>query len=493
MVLFFATVLAAEHFGGFAFYTGDLHVHTGISGDGGSSDLDNCRNEDCGNLHEVVQHAKDQALDFVSITDHVNNDLAGEADLWQSELEQVLAGNAPDAGFVTIPGAEVHFTMEDGTPIGHKNLFFFGDDIQLSTLTMEDTRFDGDGAAVDSCEAIWDWAQQLQAAWGPVMLIPHHTAGVSPMRTSWDCHDPIFQPGAEIYSEHGNSLSDDGYDPPWSSTVASGWVDFAIDPAGLAHQLAFFGSTDTHDTWPGKTCDYAGQGYGGGLAVVVLEEGEIFERSAIHDAVLDRRTYATSGPRVPVVLTWLADGVEIGGLGDHVTVVDGEVLEARVVLPEEVVPHVVGVDLVTPDDEHVATVDGNVWTHSFESLPIYAYVRVRLEGVGYWGPEGCDDAGASTEERLWLSPSWFTQEPAQPVDSDPPPVVDTSGFDTDPPVDTEPTVDSDPPEPIDRGQPDDGVAVDPEVSISPRCGGCGGAGAGIWILGLVALLRRREG
>ena len=491
MVLLVASVLGGEHFRGYSFYAGDLHVHTGISGDGQSADLENCRAESCGNAYEVVQHARDEGLDFVSITDHVNNLLAGEPEV------QVVAGNDPGDGFVTIPGAEVHFTLWNDSPLGHKNLYFFGDDATLAGLTMDDTRFDGDSAKWDACEHIWAWTDQLQKDWGDVALVPHHTAGISPMVTWWECHDPRYQLAAETYSEHGNSLRADGWDLPASEAVETGWIHHALDPDGLAHQLAFFGSTDTHDSWPGQTCAYSLEGYyGGGLAMVVLDEGDTFDRAAIYDAIVDRRTYSTSGLKVPVIVSWHNEGVEVGGLGDHVEVVEGTPLEVQVELPSDAVPWVLGVDLVTPDEDLLLSVDGQKWSLSVDDVPAWAYVRVRFEGAAYYGPEGCRDGGADTQERIWMSPSWFTLVEAPPEDTSPPEVVDTSPpgqVDSDPQVDTSPPEVEDtspPPENPDRKEPDGGHYT--PIEITPTGCGCGGGGlAGLWLLA-VPLIRRRS-
>ena len=75
-LLTIATAPAAELFEGHAFYVGDLHVHSGVSGDGVSSDLNEC--EPCEALEDLPLNAKNRGLDFVALTDHVNGNFTGE-------------------------------------------------------------------------------------------------------------------------------------------------------------------------------------------------------------------------------------------------------------------------------------------------------------------------------------------------------------------------------------------------------------------------------
>ena len=69
--LWLSVALAGETFGDQNFYYGDLHSHTGFSGDGGSADMGNCSGS-CGNFADVFTTARDNGLDFVALTDHIN-------------------------------------------------------------------------------------------------------------------------------------------------------------------------------------------------------------------------------------------------------------------------------------------------------------------------------------------------------------------------------------------------------------------------------------
>src|SRR5262249_30028684 len=154
---------------------------------------------------------------------------------------------------------------------------------------------------------------------GPMLLLPHHPALQSPMATDWSCYDAHFSPSVEVYSEHGSSEGGGStFDPPWSTYVQSGSVDWALDPEGPDLELGFFGGTDSHDTKPGSVCDrdlmQLQFPYGGGLTVAVLPDGQRFDRAAIHDALVTRHTYETSGPLMPVVATYGSGGARLGGM-----------------------------------------------------------------------------------------------------------------------------------------------------------------------------------
>lgn len=71
MLSLLSLVLASENFEGYSYYLGDPHVHTGVSGDGGSADLGNCTGV-CGNVADVFPLARQAGLDWVAVADHIN-------------------------------------------------------------------------------------------------------------------------------------------------------------------------------------------------------------------------------------------------------------------------------------------------------------------------------------------------------------------------------------------------------------------------------------
>ena len=451
LLLLTADVAAFEIFDGQAFYFGDLHVHTSASRDGRSADVGaefarGCGIFDCGAVADLAANARAEGLDFFAVADHVNGNPVGDAGLFEGALAQVMAANDPEGGMVTVPAAEIHFT--DGAwPLGHKNLYLFGDDEQLAGFGWEAARFSGDSSDVGGCEEGFAWVEELRERFGPLALIPHHPAPKSPMPVDWTCHDPSLEPAVEVYSHHGSSLTmEAGYDPPFAGIQQRGAVDWALGEAGLT--LGFIAATDDHLTWPGRTCA-AGQDdrYGGGLAVVVAPEGETFERMSIHEALVERRTYATSGPMIPATVSYANASGPLGGMGERLTPAERGPISVELRLPAEVSPDVIAVELVTPTGvETFDAAEAGRWTLDYERPAPWFYPRVRLDGAGLGGGEPCPDNG-DDEERLWLSPTWY-DAPAAPAP-------------------TAPTAES-------------------------SCGGCGKSSASLLFIGLLGLRRRRR-
>ncbi len=226
------------------------------------------------------------------------------------------------------------------------------------------------------------------------------------MPVDWGCFDEALQPAVEIYSKHGNSLEVDPlYDPSGKEYVAEGVVHYAMDAVASAAPLGFLAATDNHETQPGAVCLHEGENYGGGLAAVVLAAGEPFDRAAIYDAIVERRTYATSGPMLPAVVDYYADGGWAGTMGDTIGWSDPWV-RAVVRVPEEVAHAVLGVDLITPEGPEAFTPAGEgAWVHETRAPADWFYPQLRIDGVAWYGEGRCDDGGSDDEERIWLSPT----------------------------------------------------------------------------------------
>ncbi|MFH1466345.1 MAG: hypothetical protein ABIO70_18315 [Pseudomonadota bacterium] len=413
-----ATVAQARvDFEGESFYLGDLHAHTGISHDGGSSDLGACQGA-CGAFAEVFDIARDNSLDFVSLTEHVNGTWAATTEEFGAELEAIFAEGAAAGGLVILPGAELWFDV-GGTGMGHKNLYLRASDAELAGLSVEDVRPNGPDPVVSDCAAIWDFAEQVEARWGPALLIPHHPAMPAGMGTEWACHRDEraehFAPTVEVYSRHGNSeMCEPAFDPVWQPCDPLKAITAALDAGGNALHLGFLGGTDEHDTHPGGVCERETQmvqhPYGGGLTIAVLDEGATFDRAALFDAIAARSTYATSGPLLPVVVTFRTGGAEIGGLGQDLPVPEGDDLEVEVRLPSEHLAAVRRVVMVDPKEELELTSQGGgrfLGVLSGETRLAWVYVRVELDGEVWYGAGGCDDGGDDAQEYVWLSPSWL--------------------------------------------------------------------------------------
>ena len=424
------SALAAEFFEGQGFYLGDLHAHTGVSGDGGSSDLEDTCTNDCAALADVKQTALDNGLDFMTLSEHVNGNQVTTNELYAYALEAILDSNDVENGFITLPGAEVWFGVEGGAD-GHKTLLMFGSNDELSDLEMEDLQHEGgETADISSCEAIWEYAKELSSAWGPALLIPHHPGLSSGMGTKWECHNSPeaqkYSPAVETYSEHGNSMdTHTNYDVVWNGTNHEGTVSHALDPEdGEGLRIGYVGGTDSHDTRPGGVCatdgEYTHHPYGGGLTVAVLDEDEEFTRSAIYSAISERRTYVTSGPLMPAVVEYNSGGVYLGGMGEEVGMPEGQDLDVEVRVPAEWSEYVTSVQLRGNGFEFQMQAMGEgvfVITVNEHDLPDYVYPMIVLDGEAWYEGVDCDDGGDDLEQRIWLSPTWLDGVAAD-LDSD---------------------------------------------------------------------------
>ncbi len=526
----------AEFFEGWGYYVGDPHVHTGASGDGGSSDLGGCSG-DCGAVAELDSLARSYGLDFFVVTDHVNGDQPSSDEGFLEVLGQVLSMHDPEGGMVTVVGAEVWFSLGVGL-VGHKNLYLFADNEALATLTISDVRLDGTNVLVDACEDIWTWTAQVEATWGPALLLAHHPSLAGEMATDWSCHQGSeaarLSPAVEVYSEHGDSTwAETSFDPMWLGAEEGSSVQAALDPNQHALRLGFVGGTDRHDSRPGAVCQtdtvMSQHPYGGGLTIAMVPEHETFDREPLYQALVARSTYATSGPLLPAVVEFRSGGALLGGMGEELGLPPDQPLDLEVRVPESMEVHVDSVIAVGPDYRHeLDPLGGGAWTRhvSADSVPAYLYVEIVLDGDSWYGADGCDDGGDGSDEHVWLSPAWLDEgEPdldgdgvswgdgdcddgdasVSPeheercdsgVDDDCAGLVDEA----DPDCEPEPEDSGRPDSPVDSGAGDSGdspVGSDdtsgPDDEEPATCG-CGGSPAGAgWLLALLPMLARRAG
>ncbi len=539
LLLAVSPVRASEFFEGRGFYLGDVHVHTGASADGGASDMGSCEG-DCGAVEALVDTARINGLDFIGVVDHVNH-ITVAYDDYRSVNQILRDGNDPLGGFVTLLGAEVHFALYSGD-LGHKSLLLFGTNGQLENLDATDVQPipDSTSTVIDDCSDIATYMAGVRAALGDALLLPHHPATVKPMATDWDCHDMDWGPAVEIYSEHGNNdRMDTDWDGLWSDTEATGTVFHALSAAGYRYRLGIVGGTDSHDTRPGSVCDLdpvlAHQPYGGGLTVVVLPEEDTFDRGSIHDAIVARSTYATSGPLIPVVVDYSSGQELLGGMGEEIDLETAMDVYISVRVPKEQAAFVTQVRLRAEDGasyELFSDEGGGGWSYTLaaESLPDFAFVELGIDGATWYAEEDCNDGGDNDEERIWLSPTWFdvADEPEEDLDSDGWTVDDGDCDDEDPAVnpgadedcdtsgdeDCDDLADGDDPDCTDSGPPVDSPPETGDSSDSSdssdsvpdsdtdtggaqpgnRCDDCSSApaGAALWTLAALALLNLRR-
>ncbi len=434
--LWASVAMAGELFGAHTFVFGDIHAHTGASGDGGSADIGSCirasddEPADCGSVSDLGLVARENGLDFLATVDHVTSLTATTTpEQFETVFSLVNELNDTEDGFVTLPGAEIFVELPTGEELGHRSLLMFGAPGALAAVGMEDLQPSGSlSNVVADCAVLSAFMDDLESRFGPALLIPHHPGVDKPMATDWSCHDPRWAPVVEAYSEHGSSFEPTAaFDPPWSGWVASGSVRAALNPEGHGHRLGLVGGTDNHDTHPGDVCrtdtvlDH--HPYGGGLTGAAIPGAGLFNRADLYDAFRARRTFTTTGPRLPVWLEASAGGgAYTASMGDVLLVPEGGGVSLRVTVPADdawTIQHVVALGPVS--QWPLESVSPGVWEGWIPPAGIeaYALIDVAIDGE-LWFEEGCEDGGMDAAEHLWLSPVWMetADTPAEDRDGD---------------------------------------------------------------------------
>lgn len=243
-------------------------------------------------------------LDLFALTDH--DTLGGARQLspeqWEQIQEQTRKFNQPGR-FVTLLGYEwTNFpSVKSDTYYGHRNVYFAGDTAPL---------FSSGHPESDTPEKLWAKLQGHDA-----ITIPHHPAA-RPFPGNWDYGGNSREPLVEIYSVWGNSEMLASKMPASQGNprpVQFGGLEVAgshvQDALARGYRYGFTASSDGHDGRPGESLDrertQTGPGdrrpvglellYPQGLMAVSAKE---LSREAIWQAMLARRTYATTGPRI---------------------------------------------------------------------------------------------------------------------------------------------------------------------------------------------------
>ncbi len=417
---------ASETFEGYTFYGGDPHVHSGVSGDGYSSDVGPNADDTYNALSDIDALAAEAGLDWVALTDHTNDVFTAASDDWAYGWSFVLDHDDDATGIVLVPAAELAFTA--GTdPLGHKNVYFFGDEDLLAGLTVADFAHDGSTSRdIGSCEDLEAYLEDLGSNWGEILVIPHHPMPTRPAATDWECFQEAYTPAVEVYSSWGNSLDPDAdYDPSLRGVTASGSVYTAIEEFGYA--LGFWGGSDNHFTSPGGldhriTSEHASSG---GITIAVLEESEAWSRENLYAAILDRRTLASSGPVLPFVVEYSSSGWVVGTLGEAFEYPEEDPLTVTLRIPTDHAEAVTDAVITGPDGDVAMTrLDATTWVYTWTTgtAPEWSYAWVSVDGPTFFGDAYVDDSNDTDEERVWASPSW-----AMPVPAD----TDRDGYERD--------------------------------------------------------------
>ena len=253
---------------------GDLHGHSNLS-------------DGTGTPEEFFTYARDvSGLDVVSLTDHDHWGmlfLDEHPELWREIRETTHAFNDPGT-FVTVLGYEWTSWIH-----GHRHVLYFEDDGPILSAIDE---------AYETPRQLWDALHERELA---ALTFAHHSAG-GPIATNWKyAPDPRFEPVTEIASVHGCSEAMDA--PRRIYNPLEG--NFARDVLDQGHKLGFIGSGDSHDGHPGLA--HLISPYMGGLAALLTSD---LTREGVREALLERRAYATNGPRI--ILRCAMDGKRMG-------------------------------------------------------------------------------------------------------------------------------------------------------------------------------------
>jgi hypothetical protein len=251
---------------------GDFHGHSNLS-------------DGTGTPEDFLAYARDVAgLDAVCLTDHDHWGMLAldqYPQLWE-HIRAVTRDFHRPGEFVTLLGYEWTSWLH-----GHRHVLYFGDEGPV--LSSIDERY-------ETPAQLWEGLRGL-----PAMTFAHHSAG-GPIATNWDYAPPSeLEPVTEVASVHGSSEAPDApariYDPLRGN--------FVRDVLGRGYRLGFIGSNDSHDGHPGLA--HLVNPQRGGLAALLTDD---LTREGIRAALLERRCYATNGPRI--VLRVALDGKRMG-------------------------------------------------------------------------------------------------------------------------------------------------------------------------------------
>ncbi len=238
----------------------DLHGHSNLS-------------DGSGHPEDYYLYARDVAgLDVAALTDHDHwgmLPLSTHPELFE-EIRAATERFHEPGRFVTLQGWEWTSWIH-----GHRHVLHFDGAAAIRSSV---------DPATETPTALWNALAGSRA-----LTIAHHSAG-GPIATNWAIPpDPRFEPVTEIVSTHGSSEAPNSphaiYAPVAGNSVR--------DALARQYRLGFVGSGDSHDGHPGLV--QLASGGSGGLAAIVAEERS---RDAVYSALMQRRCYATNGPRI---------------------------------------------------------------------------------------------------------------------------------------------------------------------------------------------------
>lgn len=424
---------------------GDPHVHTDLSQDGCEDAESGCQGPDTEPAADVFLHAEESGLDWATIADHaekttyIGSPEAAEIDVWgrQQELVQEADGSTviPFLGYEWTYASEAidEDLYREG---GHR------------TVMLEETSACNEwriGATSNAPDHDKGWSSTVILTTNPVyaltpvamrdaltaaaevcddqraLFIAHHPGLKKPQPVDWrreaNRPEPTWETVVEIASEHGTSECFELSDPhcAWRVYDEDDYYPQGSFQAALrqGYRLGVAGGTDTHDARAGSIEDgpsctavplseteLACQNYQGATTGVLTADP--YDRHAIFDGIFDRKTYATTGPQIPV-RAWLTVGEDLYLPGRAVKS-EGE-RSLTVSLAEAYDADqwtTVAIDLLNEQGEILDAIEAAATDERALLQTIIepgdctaCYVRIRLY-----------EEGDAEGERIWLSP-WF--------------------------------------------------------------------------------------
>ncbi len=425
---------------GLALAWGDLHSHTGLSHDGCEDPAD----RDCPARTEIpgaeeFANGVANGLDFVALTDHAewdryqNAETGVDVDIWDQGAAWVA--EAEGSGIVPMIGYEWTSAYTDGGPVevgGHRTVVFEDPapcrSYRVPAVPLSVRK---PASAVETYTVTTSPFSDLPSELAAALAAAGSSGGCTPTRYVSYFHHPAYDPPAwvdwtsplneeidnplvEIYSEHGSSecasLDIEGCDWNINDRSISGeayWrPDGSVQRAlQLGYAMGFVGGTDNHEASPGyglisgvpghtATIFGAELAFSPGAVTGVLHDPLGLDRAGIMDALLGRRTFASS---------WLFEDLRVAAVG-----ADGALYLPGSDVPEAASPLtllvVVG-DAATTVRVQLIDADGASWVDE-ESASVrepfdllagdVRYVRVRA----WFG---------DVEHRAWASPFFGTK------------------------------------------------------------------------------------
>ncbi len=193
--------------------------------------------------------------------------------------------------FVTFLGYEWtsgHCFTPFGMAFGHKNVYYLSDDEPMYSHTDKEA---------DTPAKLFNLLRRKEA-----IVIPHHSARpVNPEDNAraaklgrqtvagndWRYHDPQLERLVEIYSHWGCSEYH-GNPRPVIDCQPGGYVQEGL---AMGRRVGFTGGSDTHCSRPGANVGK----YRSGITAFLAES---LTRESVFEAMMARRTYATTGERI---------------------------------------------------------------------------------------------------------------------------------------------------------------------------------------------------